>query len=232
MSPARPTSLPGVQGDVGAPSEGRARWRRFALCGLVVAALVALDLWSKSAVFAWLERVELELPRDDHGHPRLVLVDPWLAFMLNLNDGAAFGQLDDIPYLLTSGRALAALLLAVLILRAPRGQPVYLSSLVLILSGAVGNLYDNLFRPPREGRPFGPVRDFIDVYFPFWDWHFPTFNVADSCITVGAVLLLVSGLRDGRRAPIPAEDRDASAAVPSSGEEASPGRVAHPRALD
>jgi signal peptidase II len=38
------------------------------------------------------------------------------------------------------------------------------------------------------------VRDFIDVYFASWDWHFPTFNVADSCITVGAALLLLSGL--------------------------------------
>ena len=36
------------------------------------------------------------------------------------------------------------------------------------------------------------MRDFIDVYFSRWDWHFPTFNVADSCITVGAVLLFVS----------------------------------------
>ena len=66
---------------------------------------------------------------------------------------------------------------------------------MLILSGALGNLYDNLFQPipAAEGRPFGPVRDFIDVYFGIWDWHFPTFNVADSCISVGAVLLILSG---------------------------------------
>jgi signal peptidase II len=38
------------------------------------------------------------------------------------------------------------------------------------------------------------VRDFIDVYFAAFDWHFPTFNVADSCITVGAVLLLGTSL--------------------------------------
>jgi signal peptidase II len=48
--------------------------------------------------------------------------------------------------------------------------------------------------------PFGPVRDFIDVYFPVIDWHFPTFNFADSCITVGAIVLLLSGLAPKRAA--------------------------------
>ena len=90
--------------------------------------------------------------------------------------------------------ALRVALLTWLIWRVPFGQRVYLSSLVLILSGALGNLYDNLFMEPDDpNRPFGPVRDFIDVYFTAWKWHFPTFNVADSCISVGAVLLLLSG---------------------------------------
>ena len=49
---------------------------------------------------------------------------------------------------------------------------------------------------------YGSVRDFIDVYTPQWrdtlPWgsHFPTFNVADSCISVGAVLLLLTGFGD------------------------------------
>jgi signal peptidase II len=65
----------------------------------------------------------------------------------------------------------------------------------LVLSGALGNLYDNLFLDdPHDAHPFGKVRDFIDVYFAAFDWHFPTFNVADSCITVGAILLLYTSL--------------------------------------
>ena len=68
-------------------------------------------------------------------------------------------------------------------------------ALVLVLAGAVGNLYDNLFTPARrEGARFGEVRDFIDVYFARWDWHFPSFNLADACISVGAVLLLATSL--------------------------------------
>ena len=118
---------------------------------------------------------------------------------------------------------LAAVFLTFLIYRTPTGQRVYLGALVLILSGALGNLYDNFTFAPapdlpgvQEGRPFGPVRDFIDVYFYGWDWHFPTFNVADSCITVGAILLLLSGIGGGR-SKAPQELAESSAAGPSDG---------------
>jgi signal peptidase II len=168
------------------------------VCFAVVAALVALDLWSKSAVFAWFEdpAARADFQRTAHGHLRYTLVGNWLAFMENLNYGAAFGQGDEWPWVLVTGRAVAVVLLSILVVRVARGQALYLTSLVLILSGALGNLYDNLFyeaRQPDPTKPFGPVRDFIDVYFGVWDWHFPTFNVADSCITVGAILLLASG---------------------------------------
>lgn len=64
-------------------------------------------------------------------------------------------------------------------------------ALMLVLGGAVGNLIDRL--------RFGYVIDFIDVYYRHWHW--PTFNVADSAITVGAVLLAMDalGLTIGRR---------------------------------
>jgi signal peptidase II len=172
--------------------------RRALVCFAVVAALVALDLWSKAAVFAWFQDPAsiADFERTGHGHWRYPLVGNWLAFMENLNYGAAFGQGHQWPWVLVIGRGIAVVLLSILVWRVPRGQGLYLASLVLILSGALGNLYDNLFYEPRvqdPTKPFGPVRDFIDVYFGVWDWHFPTFNVADSCITVGAILLLASG---------------------------------------
>ena len=181
-----------------APAQRR---RRTLACALVVALLVALDLWSKSAVWAWFEplRQAGEMGIDAHGHARYELLGGWLGIMTNRNYGAAFGQLDKIPYLLIIGRVLAVILLGWLVHRAPRAQRAYVSALVLIMSGALGNLYDNLLKPlqPMEGKPFGPVRDFIDVWFQIptfgLDWHFPTFNVADSCITCGALLLLASG---------------------------------------
>jgi signal peptidase II len=168
----------------------------------VIVGLVALDLWSKARVFAWLEGGGARLERDvcELPHRRHELLGDWLAFMISRNKGAAFGQLDGVPRLLVGGRILAVLLLGWMLWRTPSRRRVLVAALVLVLAGALGNLYDNLLlAPPAHdaGHPFGYVRDFIDVYFPSIPWHFPTFNVADSCITVGAVLLLFSGA--GRR---------------------------------
>jgi len=178
----------------------------------VAGAIVVLDLWSKAAVFDWIQRLDAagELIVDECGsaHRRFPIVGEWFTFMLSLNPGAAFGQLHSIPYLLVGGRAAAVLFLMWLVVRTPRGRPWFTAALVLVLGGALGNLYDNLARTrdlvqdryyPLERFPYGPVRDFVDVYFDVWQWHFPTFNVADACITVGAVLLLASGFF-GKRA--------------------------------
>ena len=175
-------------------TEANPALKRGLLCFGVALALVVLDLWSKSAAFAFLETASLEVT--SRGHHRYPILGDWLGLMENLNYGAAFGQGADFQWVLIPMRAAAVAGVSWLILRAPVGQACYLSALVLILAGAAGNLYDNLFNGELfvEGRPpFGPVRDFIDVYFGIWEWHFPTFNVADSCITVGAVLLIFSG---------------------------------------
>jgi len=182
---------------------GRPQARTLLLRFLVVAVLVALDLWSKHAVFAWLEG-SLEMQRDACGHKRLhVLGDDvgWFTFMLSLNPGAAFGQFASWPHVLVGGRIIAVLFLCFLVIRTETRRPWFTAALVLVMSGALGNLYDNLMMPRIDDRPYGMVRDFIDVYFANWNWHFPTFNVADSCITVGAVLLLLSGL--GKQEPVP-----------------------------
>jgi signal peptidase II len=62
-------------------------------------------------------------------------------------------------------------------------------SLALILGGAVGNLLDRIVR--------GTVTDFLEVYSG--TWSFPAFNVADSAITVGSIILLIELLRPRRR---------------------------------
>ena len=58
------------------------------------------------------------------------------------------------------------------------------AALALILGGALGNLIDRLL--------YGHVIDFLDLYYA--DWHWPAFNVADSAITVGAVLMVIDSL--------------------------------------
>ena len=57
-------------------------------------------------------------------------------------------------------------------------------ALALVLGGALGNLLDRVF--------LGYVVDFIDVYY--LNYHWPAFNVADSAITVGAILLIIESL--------------------------------------
>ncbi len=65
-------------------------------------------------------------------------------------------------------------------IKTPISEKLMLVSLSLILAGALGNQVDRIMR--------GYVVDFLD--FRFWGWHWPSFNVADSCISVGAVLLI------------------------------------------
>ncbi len=189
------------------PTLGRHLW-----CLAAVVALIAVDLWSKSAAFEFLDNATLV--RDNTGHDRHPVLGGWLGLMRNLNYGAAFGQLNSIPTLLVALRGVAVIVLMVLIVRIPRGQSLYLVALVLILSGAAGNLYDNLFHRPFDhdpSRPFGPVRDFIDVYFARYRWHFPTFNVADSCISIGAVLLILSGMVESKGGKACASEQEGAA---------------------
>jgi signal peptidase II len=69
------------------------------------------------------------------------------------------------------------------------GQRLFGWALALILGGAVGNVIDRLLH--------GHVIDFIQVHYA--GWYFPAFNLADSAITVGAVLLVLDELRRVRR---------------------------------
>ena len=195
MSSAEPTSEP------------RPGARLVALRLGVAAGLVALDLWSKASVFAWLGPRPAGLVYDAHGHPRWHLIGDWLTFMLSYNPGMAWG-LEVVPtWVLVAGRCLAAAFLVWMVATLAARKRVLAWALVLVLAGALGNLYDNLFTAARrDGARFGEVRDFIDVYFGVWDWHFPTFNVADACISVGAVLLLASSLFARESAEAPAEE--------------------------
>ena len=109
---------------------------------------------------------------------------------LSFNSGSAFSLFRGFTPLL----ALLAIVIAFVLVRAVRKteDTWTLVALGLVLGGALGNLADRAFRPPSflSGR----VVDFISV----GSW--PTFNVADSAITVGAVLLLVLAFVPRRRA--------------------------------
>ncbi len=116
-----------------------------------------------------------------------------LNWTLAFNTGAAFSFLADESgwqrWLFTALAIGVSAVLVVWLGRTRRGEWRTALPLALIVGGAIGNLIDRL--------RFGHVTDFIQVYHG--DWYFPAFNVADSAISVGAVLLIAFGLFDGKR---------------------------------
>jgi signal peptidase II len=116
-----------------------------------------------------------------------------------LNTGAAFGFLDrlEFAYKAVVVTVLATAALGAIVFYAMTlGSATRLSrlALTLVVAGAVGNLVDRVIA--------GAVVDFVDVYWGAW--HFWAFNVADSCISIGAVLLILDMFRTGSHVPSPA----------------------------
>lgn len=104
------------------------------------------------------------------------------------NKGAAFSFLADQQgwqRYFFAGISFAASLLIIWMLRRNPSQKLFCSALSLILGGAIGNLIDRL--------AYGHVIDFLDVHIA--GWHWPAFNVADSAITIGAVLFVLDEFR-------------------------------------
>jgi signal peptidase II len=124
---------------------------------------------------------------------RWELVPGLLWFQVTRNSGAAFSLATGFTWVFT----LVAVVVSIVICWLARRlvNPWWGLTLGLVLGGAVGNLMDRLLRDPGFAR--GHVVDFIAVP------HYPVFNVADSCIVVGAVLIGLLGLRgvtlDGSR---------------------------------
>jgi signal peptidase II len=144
----------------------------------VVALIVAADQATKSiAVAHWSVQ-----PRQ--------IVGSHVQLLVTRNSGGAFSRFQNFTPLL----ALGAIVIAIVLARAARHatDSVTLLALVLLLGGALGNLSDRFFRSPGLLR--GHVVDFVQV--GWW----PVFNVADSCITIGAVLLIVRALFPPRAA--------------------------------
>jgi signal peptidase II len=147
---------------------------KYIVLGLIFPAIMAADLITKRWALAALERQSSELLGG--------LVPLTLAF----NKGAAFGIRigEDSRWFFVPVTIIALALLATLFRQAVDGDHLRIVSISLIVSGAIGNLYDRV----RWDRG---VVDFIGpIDLGLWD--FPIFNVADMAITTGAILLAFS----------------------------------------
>jgi len=131
---------------------------------------------------------KLEIQRAMPGYDSIPVISGWLRIIHTENPGAAFGMLAEGNPILRSlvliGVSGAVLLFVAWALWSERSTlNSWLSrlGLSLVLGGASGNLYDRIVNKT--------VTDFVEVYHG--TWSFPAFNVADSAITVGAILLLL-----------------------------------------
>jgi signal peptidase II len=157
-------------GEAAAP-RGR---RRIAVLFTVAALAYALDLISKLVVVAKLEH-----------HEPIEIVGDWLRFEAIRNAGAAFGFGEAFTIIFT---VIAA---AVIVVIARLARKLYslpwAVALGLLLGGALGNLTDRIFRAP--GFLEGAVVDFIAPK------HFAVFNLADSAIVCGGILIVLLSFR-------------------------------------
>lgn len=170
----------------------------------LAAVVFLVDQATKVMAHAWL--------RD--GAP-VSIVPGFFNLSYSRNPGGLFGYFGDLPdpwrgLLLTVLPLIAILLIGVFLLRSDGAHRLTRVGLGAILGGALGNLVDRIVR--------GEVVDFLDVYASapaladrlvrtFGTAHWPTFNIADSCIVVGAGLLILDTFRP--------QPREAPARAPS-----------------
>ncbi|MCD9187082.1 MAG: signal peptidase II [Pyrinomonadaceae bacterium] len=113
------------------------------------------------------------------------VIPGFLNFAYAQNTGVAFSMLDDHGNAGRWGLSVVAFVAATLVLyffwKTPRSDDRILGALALLLAGIVGNVVDRA--------RLGFVIDFIDVQFG--NWHYPTFNVADTAIVIGAGILII-----------------------------------------
>ncbi len=143
--------------------------------------VIALDQASK----IWISQ-SLELYQS-------IAVFPSFNLTLLHNPGAAFSFLATAGgwqrWFFSSLAVVISIAIIVWLRRLSAEQKWLAAALALILGGAVGNVVDRLL--------YGYVIDFLDIYYQ--GWHWPAFNLADSAITVGAIMLIVDVIREPAR---------------------------------
>ena len=149
----------------------------------LIAATVLVDQLTKAAALSLLSL------------GAAVPVLPGFNLTLGFNTGASFGMMGGVmagkPLLMAALTGALTLTFAVMAFRAQHA--LERAGFALVVGGALGNIIDRVQQ--------GAVTDFLDFYWR--DWHWPTFNVADIAITLGAVLILAASLPLRRRkAPV------------------------------
>jgi signal peptidase II len=150
---------------------------RFGMWVIIAAVIAIADQLTKWAIIEWI-------PLYDK-----VPLNSFINLTHQKNPGAAFSFLADAGgwqrWFFVALSSVVSVVIAVWLWRIRRdGQTLLSAGLALVLGGAIGNLIDRIL--------LGHVTDFIQVWFG--SWAFPSFNVADAGISVGAALLIIDAL--------------------------------------
>ena len=141
---------------------------------IIIAAIIALDQWSK-----WAIKTSFNLYQSEP------VIQDLLHFTYVTNDGMAFGlSFPGGKHILLVMTILLTGFIIGFLWKEREGHPLVKYGLALILSGAIGNLIDRLL--------YGKVVDFLDLMIG--DFHWYIFNVADSSVTIGMVLFIVHSI--------------------------------------
>lgn len=153
-------------------SRGAKSLRKGLFTAVVSSSVVLLDYITKKTIETYVQPHEV------------INVLPFLRIVNIKNTGAAFGILSNLSnniFIFIS--IVAIILILIYMLRTSKRLEIF--SLSLILGGAIGNLIDRV--------TIGKVIDFIDFFVS--EWHWPAFNVADSALSIGIILFLLSNIR-------------------------------------
>jgi signal peptidase II len=150
--------------------------RNWDLFGLIIILATAFDQVTKAFV---LSKIDL--------YGSVPVISGFFHIIHTRNRGMAFGMLNNPDpgpafYFLTGASVFAVILILFWFLRLKEYEKSIIPGLALILGGALGNLIDRL--------RLGEVIDFLD--FHIGSYHWPAFNVADSCISVGTIWVVIS----------------------------------------
>jgi len=151
---------------------------------LVTLAVLVVDHLTKWLVSSWL---------DSYGQSRVLDVVPgYLRISYIVNSGVAFGFFRDIqsvwkPYILAGMAVVAVLVILVYSSRMPLNRTLLQIALTMTMGGILGNFIDRVVH--------GYVVDFIEFHVKD-SFYWPTFNLADSAITIGIALLLIDTVKN------------------------------------
>ena len=138
---------------------------------IIIAAIIALDQWSK-----WAIKTSFDL------YESKPVIQDFLHFTYLTNDGMAFGlSFPGGKHVLLIMTILLTGFIVGFLWKEKNGHPLIKYGLALILSGAIGNLIDRLL--------YGKVVDFLDLMIGNFHWYI--FNIADSSVTIGMILFII-----------------------------------------